>query len=87
MKFLTDSRIFRLLVQTKVNKALRDEVSINQQYMSSNFEINEGDNALFLNGINIDVDSLDIFQLFNIISKEEALANAFFGMGFRVMFF
>lgn len=55
--------------------------------MSSSLEVGEGENALFLNGINIDVDSLDIFQLFNTISKEESLADAFFGMGFRVILF
>lgn len=55
--------------------------------MTSNFEIGEGDNVLFLNGINIEVDSLDVFQLFNTISKEEELANAFFEMGLRVDFF
>lgn len=49
--------------------------------------MSEGSNALYINGINVDVDSLDVFQLFDTISKEEALASAFFGMGFRVSFF
>lgn len=44
----------------------------------------EGDNALFINGINIDVDSLDVFQLFDIINQEERLSSAFYEMGFRV---
>uniref|UniRef100_A0A915CUW8 UDP-glucose:glycoprotein glucosyltransferase n=1 Tax=Ditylenchus dipsaci TaxID=166011 RepID=A0A915CUW8_9BILA len=67
----------RSLVQTKVRKVFREEVASNQERFAGELEISEGDNAFFLNGINIDVDSLDIFQLFNTISQEESLANAF----------
>lgn len=78
---------FRALVQKKVSKALRDEITMNQEIFSRDYEISEGENALYLNGINVDVDSLDIFQLYNTISKEESLASAFYGMGFRVNIF
>lgn len=59
---------------------------MNQGILLRDYEILEGENALYINGINIDVDSLDIYQLYNTISKEENLANTFFEIGFRVKF-
>ncbi|KAK5980218.1 hypothetical protein GCK32_012656, partial [Trichostrongylus colubriformis] len=42
-----------------------------------------GESALYLNGLNLDMDSLDIFQLFNIIRQEELVSTGFFNLGFR----
>lgn len=75
---------FRLLVQKKVNKLLRKEILTNQETFLRDYDISDGVNALYINGINVDVDSLDIFQLYSIINKEEKLASAFYEMGFRV---
>lgn len=61
----------------------RLEVELNQQIFEQELQVSEGENALYLNGINIDVDSLDIFQLFDMITQEEQLASAFYQMGLR----
>lgn len=73
----------RALVQTRVKQTLRDEIAANQAVLLKQYDVSEGENAFYLNGISIDVDSMDIFQLFNTINNEERLANAFYQMGFR----
>ncbi|KAK6033739.1 UDP-glucose:Glycoprotein Glucosyltransferase [Ostertagia ostertagi] len=42
-----------------------------------------GESALFLNGMNLDMESLDLFQLFDIIRQEQRVSAGFFNMGFR----
>ncbi|KAE9555965.1 hypothetical protein FO519_000821 [Halicephalobus sp. NKZ332] len=73
----------RSLVQTKLNAAFKTEVEENQALFKQDLQVQEGENALYINGINVDVDSLDIFQLFDVINQEEKLSSAFFEMGFR----
>uniref|UniRef100_A0A0K0DP68 Thioredoxin_12 domain-containing protein n=1 Tax=Angiostrongylus cantonensis TaxID=6313 RepID=A0A0K0DP68_ANGCA len=43
-----------------------------------------GESALFLNGINLDIDSLDAFQLVDVIKQEERVSTGFFNMGIKV---
>jgi hypothetical protein len=74
----------RTLVQTKLNEAFKKEITGNQAFLNENYNINEGENALFVNGINVDTDTLDVFQLFDTVRAEIQLASAFFEMGFRV---
>uniref|UniRef100_A0A914C391 UDP-glucose:glycoprotein glucosyltransferase n=1 Tax=Acrobeloides nanus TaxID=290746 RepID=A0A914C391_9BILA len=73
----------RSLVQTRLKNDFRLEVEVNQHIFEQELQLSEGDNAFLLNGINIDVDSLDIFQLFEMIAQEEKMASAFYQMGFR----
>uniref|UniRef100_A0A914YQY2 UDP-glucose:glycoprotein glucosyltransferase n=1 Tax=Panagrolaimus superbus TaxID=310955 RepID=A0A914YQY2_9BILA len=73
----------RSLVQTRVKQEFRDEIESNQQIFKQEYQIVEGENALYVNGINLDVDSLDIFQLFDTVNQEEKISSAFFEMGFR----
>ncbi|KAI6191748.1 UDP-glucose:glycoprotein glucosyltransferase 1 [Aphelenchoides bicaudatus] len=73
----------RTLVQTKLNEAFKKEVAENQAYLGENYNINEGENALFINGMNIDVDTLDVFQLFDTVRSEIQVASSFYEMGFR----
>ncbi|VDM62368.1 unnamed protein product [Angiostrongylus costaricensis] len=42
-----------------------------------------GESALFLNGINLDIDSLDAFQLVDVIKQEERVSAGFFNMGIK----
>jgi len=74
----------RSIAQTKVKKAFKEGVQANQRKMTDELELSEGDNALYINGIGVDVETLDAFQLFHMVQDEEMLANAFFQMGFRV---
>lgn len=71
------------MVQTKLNDAFKKEIRINQEHLNENYNINEGENALFINGINVDTDTLDVFQLFDTVRSEIQLASAFYEMGFR----
>jgi UDP-glucose:glycoprotein glucosyltransferase len=73
----------RSLVQTRVKQELRDEIESNQQTFKQEHQIVEGENGLYVNGISFDVDSLDIFQLFDTVNQEEKVSSAFFEMGFR----
>ena len=73
----------RSLVQTRVKQEFRDEVDGNQQVFKQEHQIVEGENALYVNGISLDVDALDIFQLFDTVNQEERLSSAFYEMGFR----
>uniref|UniRef100_A0A7E4VIA0 UDP-glucose:glycoprotein glucosyltransferase n=1 Tax=Panagrellus redivivus TaxID=6233 RepID=A0A7E4VIA0_PANRE len=73
----------RSLVQTKVKADFREEVEGNQELFKQELQIAEGESALFVNGINLDVDSLDVFQIFDVLNAEEKLSSAFFNMGFR----
>lgn len=38
---------------------------------------------MFVNGINVDTDTLDVFQLFETVRSEIQLASSFYEMGFR----
>lgn len=48
------------------------------------YGISEGESALFINGMIVDVDALDVFQLLDMLKQEEKLANGFFRMGIKV---
>ncbi|CDW52566.1 udp glucose:glycoprotein glucosyltransferase [Trichuris trichiura] len=50
----------------------------------SEFGIEPGDSAIFINGMRIDLDEMDIFALLDKLKKEERLLAGFFDMGFRV---
>lgn len=73
----------RSLVQTRLSEAFKNEIEENQQLFKQDLQLSGGENALYINGINVDIDSLDIFQLFDMINQEERLASAFYETGFR----
>uniref|UniRef100_A0AC35TQK5 UDP-glucose:glycoprotein glucosyltransferase n=1 Tax=Rhabditophanes sp. KR3021 TaxID=114890 RepID=A0AC35TQK5_9BILA len=73
----------RSIVQTTIDKAYKAEVEANQERLKEEFGISAGDNAMFINGINIEADSLDIYQLLDTLKAEDKLAGDFFEMGFR----
>ncbi|TKR80881.1 hypothetical protein L596_014868 [Steinernema carpocapsae] len=67
----------RLLTKVSVNKNLRKEVEMNQENAFAPLKLDSGDSALYINGIPVDLDSMDLFQILEVLKKEEALANAF----------
>ncbi|CEF63031.1 UDP-glucose:glycoprotein glucosyltransferase 1 [Strongyloides ratti] len=73
----------RSISQVAVDPKLRKEVQENQERLNDEFEISPGENSIFINGINIDADSLDIYSLLDTLKQEETLANSFYEMGFR----
>uniref|UniRef100_A0A0N4XT99 UDP-glucose:glycoprotein glucosyltransferase (inferred by orthology to a D. melanogaster protein) n=1 Tax=Nippostrongylus brasiliensis TaxID=27835 RepID=A0A0N4XT99_NIPBR len=73
----------RLLSRQRVEDNLRKEVERNQKEHLSEAGLEPGESALFFNGINLDIDSLDMFQLVDIIKQEERVSRGFFKMGFQ----
>ena len=45
--------------------------------------LSAGESALFVNGLLVDLDTLDVFQLLELLKREERLSAGFFKMGFR----
>lgn len=46
--------------------------------------LDAGDSALFINGINLDMDSLDMFQLLDLLKQEQRLSTGFHNIGIGV---
>ncbi|CAI4233074.1 unnamed protein product [Auanema sp. JU1783] len=73
----------RTLSREAVDSKTRKEIERNQKESFAEIGIDAGETALFLNGINMDLDNLDMFQLVDALKQEERLASGFFNMGFR----
>lgn len=48
------------------------------------YGVSEGESIFSINGVMIDIDALDVFQVLDMLKKEEKLANGFFRMGIKV---
>ncbi|CAD6189361.1 unnamed protein product [Caenorhabditis auriculariae] len=70
----------RSLSRVAVNNKMRKEVEANQNSLQE-IGVDAGECALFLNGINFDVDSLDLFQLVETLKQEDKLATGFYNLG------
>ncbi|KAK0404333.1 hypothetical protein QR680_017401 [Steinernema hermaphroditum] len=70
----------RALSQVSVKPALRKEIELNQENAFAPMKLDSGDSALYVNGIPVDLDAMDIFQILSLLKKEEALASAFHKM-------
>uniref|UniRef100_A0A915JM16 UDP-glucose:glycoprotein glucosyltransferase n=1 Tax=Romanomermis culicivorax TaxID=13658 RepID=A0A915JM16_ROMCU len=73
----------RSLLKYTVKDEFRNEVEINQARVLDDMNLNPGDSALFINGLVIDLESKDAFQILDLLKSEEKLASGFFRMGFR----
>lgn len=73
----------RSLLKYPVKDEFRAEVENNQVKTFDEWGIGAGESALFINGLQIDFDSTDSFQLLNLLKYEEKIAQGFFNMGFR----
>ncbi|KAK6112554.1 UDP-glucose:Glycoprotein Glucosyltransferase family protein [Brugia pahangi] len=72
----------RSLSRQIVRKEFISEVSANQEQLME-YGISEGESTFFINGIMVDIDALDVFQVLNVLKQEEKLANGFFHMGIK----
>uniref|UniRef100_A0A183J9L8 Thioredoxin_13 domain-containing protein n=1 Tax=Soboliphyme baturini TaxID=241478 RepID=A0A183J9L8_9BILA len=59
----------------------RAELESNQAGLFEELGLEPGTSALFINGLVIDLDSLDIFQLLELLRREEHLSEGFFQLG------
>ncbi|KAM3728409.1 UDP-glucose:glycoprotein glucosyltransferase [Dirofilaria immitis] len=72
----------RSLSRQIVRKEFVSEVSANQEQLIE-YGVSEGESLFLINGIMVDVDALDVFQVLDILKQEEKLANGFFRMGIK----
>jgi len=86
--FLSPLVLFRSLTKIKVSQSFREEILFNQHHWNKELELSEGESALWINGINIghDLDSIDLFHLFETLRQEHLLANYFKQIGYKVFF-
>ncbi|KAJ1350986.1 hypothetical protein KIN20_006919 [Parelaphostrongylus tenuis] len=73
----------RSISRQSVDHNTRKEIEVNQKEYLVNAGMEPGESALFLNGISLDIDSLDTFQLVDLIKQEERVSTGFFNMGFK----
>ncbi|VDK41286.1 unnamed protein product [Cylicostephanus goldi] len=79
----------RSIARESVSRELRQGIELNQKEHLSDAGhetvpgLSPGESMLFLNGIGLDVDSLDMFQLVDTIKQEERVASGFSNMGFQ----
>ncbi|KAM4694054.1 UDP-glucose:glycoprotein glucosyltransferase 1 isoform 2-T2 [Discoglossus pictus] len=71
----------RALTRTAVDSAFRREVEENQKYFKGTLGVHPGDSALFINGLNIDLDSHDIFSLFDMLRNEARVMEGLHSLG------
>uniref|UniRef100_A0A1I7TWE2 UDP-glucose:glycoprotein glucosyltransferase n=1 Tax=Caenorhabditis tropicalis TaxID=1561998 RepID=A0A1I7TWE2_9PELO len=70
----------RALAKTTVSDKLRKEVLINRKMLEES-SIDVGETSLYINGINQDINSLDLFKLASLLKQENKLAEGFHSMG------
>ncbi|RCN41207.1 hypothetical protein ANCCAN_12845 [Ancylostoma caninum] len=75
----------RSIARETVSTELREAIELNQKEHLSGLD--PGESILFLNGISLDVDSMDMFQLLDIIEQEERISSGFLNMGLRVQWY
>ncbi|GMT33941.1 hypothetical protein PFISCL1PPCAC_25238 [Pristionchus fissidentatus] len=72
----------RTLSSTQVDEKMRSEIEENQRALGE-AGVETGATSLYVNGISMDVDSLDLFQLIDTLKQEEKLATGFYDMGVK----
>ncbi|KAG1695918.1 UDP-glucose:glycoprotein glucosyltransferase 1 [Nymphon striatum] len=73
----------RSLVKVQVDEKLKQEISKNQNSFQHNHEISITDGALFINGIQFDMDNTDIFSLVEILNSEVKTMNSLHSFGLK----
>ncbi|XP_038608579.1 UDP-glucose:glycoprotein glucosyltransferase 1 [Tachyglossus aculeatus] len=71
----------RAMTRTAVNSELRIEVEENQKYFKGTLGLQPGDSALFINGLHIDLDTQDIFSLFDVLRNEARVMEGLHRLG------
>ena len=72
----------RSLTRIAVKSQMKKEIEANQAKFRA-MGVTAGDSALVINGVVIDVDSMDIYQLLEMLKKEQRLAAGFYALGFK----
>ncbi|XP_076013398.1 UDP-glucose:glycoprotein glucosyltransferase 1 [Genypterus blacodes] len=60
----------RSITKTVVNSEIRKEIGENQRFFKGTLGLQPGDSALFINGLHIDLDTQDIFSVFEVLRSE-----------------
>ncbi|XP_056151310.1 UDP-glucose:glycoprotein glucosyltransferase 1 [Lampris incognitus] len=60
----------RSITKTVVNSEIRREIGENQKFFKGTLGLQPGDSALFVNGLHIDLDTQDIFSVFEVLRGE-----------------
>uniref|UniRef100_A0A8D0LX33 UDP-glucose glycoprotein glucosyltransferase 1 n=1 Tax=Sus scrofa TaxID=9823 RepID=A0A8D0LX33_PIG len=71
----------RAITKTAVSSELRTEVEENQKYFKGALGLQPGDSALFINGLHIDLETQDIFSLFDILRNEARVMEGLHRLG------
>ncbi|XP_058520351.1 UDP-glucose:glycoprotein glucosyltransferase 1 [Ochotona princeps] len=71
----------RAITKTAVSSELRAEVEENQKYFKGTLGIHPGDSAIFINGLHIDLDTQDIFSLFDTLRNEARVMEGLHRLG------
>uniref|UniRef100_A0A8D3E7J9 UDP-glucose ceramide glucosyltransferase-like 1 n=1 Tax=Scophthalmus maximus TaxID=52904 RepID=A0A8D3E7J9_SCOMX len=60
----------RSITKTVVSSEIRKEIGENQKFFKGTLGLQPGDSALFINGLHIDLDTQDIFSVFEMLRSE-----------------
>uniref|UniRef100_A0A8C6XCR7 UDP-glucose ceramide glucosyltransferase-like 1 n=1 Tax=Naja naja TaxID=35670 RepID=A0A8C6XCR7_NAJNA len=71
----------RAITKTVVPSELRSEIEENQKYFKGTLGLQLGDSALFINGLHIDLDTQDIFSLFDVLRNEARVMEGLHSLG------
>ncbi|XP_043348523.1 UDP-glucose:glycoprotein glucosyltransferase 1 isoform X5 [Dermochelys coriacea] len=69
------------ITKTVVSSELRTEIEENQKYFKGTLGLQSGDSALFINGLHIDLDTQDIFSLFDVLRNEARVMEGLHSLG------
>uniref|UniRef100_UPI00358F5325 UDP-glucose:glycoprotein glucosyltransferase 1 n=1 Tax=Myxine glutinosa TaxID=7769 RepID=UPI00358F5325 len=73
----------RTLTRTKVSSDMRNEIEENQKYFSGSHGIHPGESALFINGLNVDLDLHDPFTVLEIVREDGRVLEGLQTLGLR----
>ncbi|XP_075911288.1 UDP-glucose:glycoprotein glucosyltransferase 1-like [Petromyzon marinus] len=71
----------RSLTKTQVSPELRKEIEDNQKYFSGAVGLQPGESALFINGLNIDLDIQDPFSVLELLRVDARLLEGLHALG------
>ncbi|XP_073216217.1 UDP-glucose:glycoprotein glucosyltransferase 1 isoform X2 [Lepidochelys kempii] len=71
----------RAITKTVVSSELRTEIEENQKYFKGTLGLQSGDSALFINGLHIDLDTQDIFSVFDVLRNEARVMEGLHSLG------
>lgn len=74
------------LASTTVTKEFLKEMKENQQIIENELRMSAGESALFINGLQADLDIYDVFTLLDTLKGEANVIEGLNGMGFKVIY-